>query len=157
MKHLMTLCLVIATASSVNFTIKPVLADCNYLSYWQTSDGRCFNLSSLSELGAIQTKSSQTPVFSNKKIAVTNLRLVPSSIGVDIKGTVKNISQESVEVGNIDYELVNSNGVPINNGTFVISQRLTPGQTIAISDFTTSEKLEGSQPSSLGVRVLKMW
>ena len=157
MKHLMTLSLAIATAISVNFTSKPALADCNSVSYWQTSNGTCFDLSSFSKLGTIQTELSKPPVFGNKKVDVTNLRLVPNSIGVDIKGTVKNISQESVEVGMIDYELVNSNGVPIHNGTFVISQTLSPGQTIAISDFTTSEKLEGSRPSSLGVRVLKMW
>ncbi|OKH23892.1 hypothetical protein FACHB389_30240 [Nostoc calcicola FACHB-389] len=153
----MTLSLVIATAISVEFANKPALADCNSVSYWQTSNGTCVDLSSFSQLGSIQAELSKPPVFGNKNVDITNLRLVPNSIGVDIKGTVKNISQQSIEVGMIDYELVNSNGVPIHDGTFVVSKNVRPGQTIAISAFATSEDLEGYRASNLSVRVLKMW
>ena len=154
MKSFMTLGLFIATAIAVGLTNKPALANCNFLSYWQTSDGRCFNLTALTELGSLQKEISKPPVFHNTEIAVTNLRLIRNESGVDVRGTVTNVSKQSIQVGEIDYELVNSNGIPIADGTFVVSKTLSPGQTIAISKFISSNDLQGNRVSSLSVRAL---
>lgn len=156
MKHLMTLSLAIATAISVNFTSKPALANCNSLSYWQTSDGRCFDLTALTELGSLQKEISKPPVFSNENIAITNLRLVASSISSNVRGTVTNTSKNSITVGMVDYELVNASGVPIADGTFIVQKTLSPGQTIAISNLISSSNLQGNKPSSLSVRAINV-
>ena len=155
MKSFMTLGLFIATAIAVGLTNKPALANCNFLSYWQTSDGTCFNLTAFTQLGAIQSELSKPPVYGNKNIDVTNLRLIRTSIGADVRGTVTNISKQPIRVGMIDYELVNSNGVPIHDGTFVVTKTLQPSQTISISTFITPSDLQRYSASSLSV--LKVW
>lgn len=154
MKKVFVLGLVAIT--SIGFTSKPVLADCNSISYWQTSDGRCVDLTVLTQLGAIQAELSKPPVFENEEVEVTKLRLVSNSIGVDVRGTVKNISTQPVRVGMIDYEIVDFNGTPIDDGTFVTAKTINPGQTIAISDFISKKDLQGNRVSSLSVRVLSM-
>lgn len=154
-KSFIALTLVLSVGAGISN--KPALANCNSLSYWQTSDGRCFDLTAFTELGILQKEMSKPPVFNNGEVAVTNLRLIRNEIGVYVRGTVTNTSKNSVRVGMIDYELVNSNGIPIDDGTFAVSKTLTPGQTIAISDLISSSDLQGNSPSRLSVRPVKVW
>ena len=143
--------------TSIGFSIKPVLADCDSVSYWQTNNGRCIDLTVFTHLGAIEAEMTKPPVFENDAVSVTNLRIIPGSFGADVRGTVKNISAESVRVGMIEYELVASDGTPIDDGTFIVSKTIKPGQTIAISSPVGKNDLQGNRVSSLSVRVLNMW
>lgn len=154
MKHFMALTLVLAVASG--FSDKPALANCDTLSYWETSDGRCFDLTAFTELGNLQKEISRPPVFSNENIAITNLRLVASSISTNVRGTITNTSKNSITVGMVDYELVNASGVPIADGIFIVQKTLRPGQTIAISNLISSSDLQGNKPSNLSVRAINV-
>lgn len=157
MNKILGLSLSVVTFTSMGLTSKPAFANCQSVSYWQTANGSCIDLTALTQLGDIQAAIAKPPVFSNDDVEVTNLRLISNSIGVDVRGVVKNISDQPIRVGMIDYEIVDSNGVPIDDGTFVISKNINPGQTIAISAFETEKDLQGNRVSSLNIRVLKMW
>lgn len=157
MKQVFFLRLFFTVFISVAFSNKIVLADCNTLSYWQTSSGQCIDLTALSNLTAIQKELNKPPVFSNNNLEVTNLRLIKSEIGTTVRGTVTNKSNTSLKVDFIDYQLVNSSGVPIYNGTFVVSTIISPNKIIAISNFIGLNALQRYKPSTLKIEVLRSW
>lgn len=128
----------------------------DYVSYYQTADGVCIDLTYMSEMSS-QSRSDANPIFSDDfgEIAVTNLRLDPNSIGADVRGTIQNTASYDIEVFNVRYQLL-SGGTPIYSGSFFVDAVLSPGQTLAIEDFVLEDDLQGRSPRSLEVEALSV-
>lgn len=134
------------------FAPLPAFADCDYVNYWQFIDGTCFDLTQMS----IRPVSVPKAVFSNSSVEVTNLRLQRTSVAIEVRGIVKNISEAPIRIFSISYQILDATNAPIHPGTFIVSEIVQPEQSIAISDIIMPSDLQGKSISTLKVEALSV-